>query len=419
MGQNLEKVISTINFSSPEIVFSQNTFNKNISQSIDTEQTSSINLSNILLIIYFFGVLIFLFRFLKNIYTILHEIKLSEKINYSAYRIVLSESQKNPHCFFNTIFLNKQDYLKEIIDKDLLSHELGHIREWHSLDILFIEIIRSLYWFNPIILLYRKAIIVNHEYLADNSVIRNHYDIKSYSEKLLSFIVCSNNIPLTSGFSHSLTMRRLHMMTKTNSKSFLTRIKIVITLSLILFYFILLSCNYSNKQSETFTLPSTVTISSGHDPNWKLSKKDSIIIDSIESGTTVYPTKYENELWRWNAILKKHQIDLKNFNYKSTFERKLYDIISDRFIELGTMDTVENQKITLKDAIIISKADSNEEYWILTGKTIYHDYETWIYEVINGSMQKFSITSNIKKPLSESFIKSVTHDLKRHRMHGS
>ena len=118
--------------------------------------------------------------------------------------MALSKVKINPHCFFNTIFINKQDYVNKAIDEDMLNHEIEHTKQWHSVDVLFVEIIRSFYWFNPILLLYRKAVILNHEYLSDECVLRNHNDIRSYSEKLLNYAVCRDNILLTSGLNHSL-----------------------------------------------------------------------------------------------------------------------------------------------------------------------------------------------------------------------
>jgi beta-lactamase regulating signal transducer with metallopeptidase domain len=401
IAQNLEKVISTFNYNNSEISLSQNTFNKNMYQPQDIKQASRISISNILLIIYISGVIMLLFRFLKNIYTILYQVKFSEKANYHGYRIVLSESQTNPHCFFNTIFINKQDYIKDKIDIDLLSHELEHIKQRHTLDILFIELIKSLYWFNPILLLYRKAITVNHEYLADQGVVLNHYDIISYTNKLLSFLVCKNSSPLTSGFNHSLTMKRVLMITKSNSKSALSRFKIIISLCLILFYFIVLSCKYSTNKSarsmeqDSLTFPTI----SGH-VKTRQEISDSIMA-YIEHNTSINATNVEYELLKWDAILQKHGIDLRKFNYKFTFERRFRDTIKDRFLELGTVDSIKNQKVTLKDAIIISKADKKEEYWILTGQTFYHDHEKDIFEAKNGSSKKFSLTSDVEKPLSE------------------
>ena len=413
ISQKFEKIVSVFDHSNTPNALSQNDIYVFSDQSNNTVNSSLIELSDILLIIYIVGVIIFLFRFLSNIYNILHQIKLSEKIKYPGYKLALSESQTSTHCFFNTIFINKQDYLKNIIDEDLLNHEIEHIKQWHSLDILFLEIIRSIYWFNPIILLYRKAVITNHEYLSDNIVILNHNDVKSYSEKLLNFIIYRDNIPLTSGFSHSLTMKRLIMMTKTNSKSFFTRIKIVITLSLVLFYFFLLSCNHSNKQSDTYILPSNVNISSGHDPNWKLSKKDSLYIDSFDRGTVVYQTNFESELWRWKAILEKHKINFNEFNYKMTFDRKSFDTVRVYYLELGIIDTLKDNKATLKNAIILSKYFLGDDYWILTAQTLFHDFENYLYVAKNGSIKNYNLNTPIDKPLSGHQFESQHHNIKK------
>ena len=165
------------------------------------------------------------------------------------YRIVLIDNQINPYCFFNNIFISKHDYLDGNIDKNLLNHELEHVRQSHSIDIVFIELIKIFYWFNPILLFYNRAIRVNHEYLADNGVIRDYFDIKSYADKLLDFISCKKNVPLTSGFNQSLTKKRLIMMTKTKSKSIISGLRITLTLSLILVFLLTISFKQSKPQS--------------------------------------------------------------------------------------------------------------------------------------------------------------------------
>ena len=181
------------------------------------------------------------------------------------------------------------------------------------------------------------------------------------------------------------------MLTKSNSKSVFTRLKIVMTLSLVLFYFFLLSCNHSNKQSDTYILPSNVNISSGRDPNWKLSKEDSLYIDSFDRGTVVYQTNFENELWRWKAILEKHKINLNEFNHKITFDRKSFDTIRVYYLELGIIDTLKDNKVTLKNAIILSKYFLGDDYWILTAQTLFHDFENYLYVAKNGSNKNYNI----------------------------
>ena len=123
-----------------------------------------------------------------------------------------------------------------------------HITQYHSVDIIFLELIRIFYWFNPVYLLYDRAIRINHEYLADHGVIHDDYDIKSYSDKLLSFIIRRSNIPLASGSNHSFTKKRLLMLTKTKSKSSVYGFRIAITLCVILVFSLFLSFKQSNKQ---------------------------------------------------------------------------------------------------------------------------------------------------------------------------
>ncbi|MBK7628253.1 MAG: hypothetical protein IPJ16_13840 [Bacteroidales bacterium] len=210
--------------------------------------SSSITLFNILSILYFSVVILLLFRFFKNIIFITHKLSLSEKRIYSGYKIALLDHQVNPFCFFNTIFINKLDYLDNKIAKELLDHEIEHLRQSHSLDIIFIEIIQIIYWFNPILILYNRALRVNHEYLADNGVVQYSSDINSYAENLISFIGYKRNFPLTSGFNQSLTRKRLIMLTKANPNKIINSFRIFITINLAVLSFLFLSCIPSKSQ---------------------------------------------------------------------------------------------------------------------------------------------------------------------------
>jgi len=213
--------------------------------------SSGISYIQILLILYASGVILLLIRFLRNIFFISHQKRLSEKITYSGQKLVLIDHQINPFCFFNSIFVSKQDYLNNNIAKELLTHELEHINQSHSIDVIFIELIQIIYWFNPVLILYNKAIRVNHEYLADRGVIKASSDIKSYANNLINFISCKRNIPLTSGFNPSLTTKRLIMLTKAGSTKFNNGLRIFLTSILVAVFFLILSCFPSNSQPIT------------------------------------------------------------------------------------------------------------------------------------------------------------------------
>jgi hypothetical protein len=118
--------------------------------------------------------------------------------------------------------------------------------------------VQIIYWFNPILVLYNRAVRVNHEYLADNGVIQVSSDIKSYAENLINFISCNRSIPLTSGFNQSLTRKRLLMLTKADANKLVDRFRIFITINLVAFSFLFLSFYPSNSNNLNIDLESNI-----------------------------------------------------------------------------------------------------------------------------------------------------------------
>jgi beta-lactamase regulating signal transducer with metallopeptidase domain len=247
----LNDIIPTYNYVDPQISISDKIVpsDVNISQPYVEKKNSVISIPAILLALYISGVILLLIRFLRNIYIIIRRSKLSEIISSKGYQIVLTNDKTGPCCFFSNIFLNKDDYLNGKIDKELLNHELEHVRQSHTVDIILIELVKIFYWFNPVHVLYERAIRINHEYLADNGVINDNSDIKSYTDKLLNFISCSSNMSLTSGSNNSFTKLRLMMMMKSRSAGFIYAARIAVTLCLGTVFFLLLSF----KDSESAT----------------------------------------------------------------------------------------------------------------------------------------------------------------------
>lgn len=165
--------------------------------------------------IYVIGFLIFAFRFARNIVQIKSEIDRNEKLDRNGATFVLQNQPTLPHTFLNYIFVNADDF-KNGLESQLFTHEITHARQKHSFDILFIETLRTIFWFNPVVSLFKKSIQLNHEFLADEAVIANH-DCISYQELLLSKAHFSSQFALASSFNFSITKKRMIMMTTTNS----------------------------------------------------------------------------------------------------------------------------------------------------------------------------------------------------------
>jgi len=111
----------------------------------------SVNKSEILLIIYLAGLMIMVARFFRNILVMHRLSRRSEKIDLNWYKIALLDNLASPFSFLRTVFLDKKDYLCHRIPVNVLKHELEHVRQSHSHDVIFYEILNTVFWFNPVV----------------------------------------------------------------------------------------------------------------------------------------------------------------------------------------------------------------------------------------------------------------------------
>jgi len=157
-------------------------------------------------------------RLIRIIHRIQLKIRRNPKRFIQGCEVVLLNEYVVPHTFINTVFLNRKQFEHSNIPQEVLNHEFTHARQKHSLDILFVEILKIIFWFNPLLYLYKHAIALNHEYLADEAVISKGTVIKNYQRMLLKTMEGSAIHGLVSSFNFSLTKRRLQMMTQTKTK---------------------------------------------------------------------------------------------------------------------------------------------------------------------------------------------------------
>src|SRR5690606_21689918 len=181
------------------------------------ETPTLFTLENVLWSVYWFGFSVFLFRFIRNLTSLLRSIHKSEKIKKDGFTLVLIPEKILPHSFWNYVFVNQNEYENNLIDQELFVHEKAHITQKHSLDILFIEVLQIVFWFHPIVYLYKKAMKLNHEFLADQKVNETFKEVVQYQKLLLQKAV-GNLVPIASNLNYSITKKRFVMMTKNHSK---------------------------------------------------------------------------------------------------------------------------------------------------------------------------------------------------------
>lgn len=174
----------------------------------------------ILWTIYSVGVLVFGFKFCQNLYTIGNRIRINPKFKKQHITNVLIQEKLAPHTFFNFIFLNKHKFDAHEIPTAVLLHEKTHADQKHSVDVFFIELLQVFLWFNPVIYLFKKSIKLNHEFLADQAVMKKGVEITSYQKILLAFSSSALNseTALTNAINYSSIKKRFTVMKKNTSK---------------------------------------------------------------------------------------------------------------------------------------------------------------------------------------------------------
>jgi beta-lactamase regulating signal transducer with metallopeptidase domain len=179
--------------------------------------------SSVLLLVYVIGVLIMAFRFIKNLYAL--RIKSTDEIrDYEAYTLILRKLVAVPHSFLSRIYASVTDYKSGAIPDTVLQHEKAHLDQKHSWDILAIEVLLILMWFNPLLYLIKYSIKLNHEFLADQAVLAHGVDTKTYQETLLAYSSSSQNRALANTFNFPIIKKRFTIMkTRTSNTSLLLR----------------------------------------------------------------------------------------------------------------------------------------------------------------------------------------------------
>lgn len=170
------------------------------------------------------------------------------------------------YSFFNKIRLG--DDLAD--SKVITEHEKAHAGQWHSVDILMIETVMIINWFNPVVYLYRSAIRHIHEFIADRQALKTGTDKKNYALLLLSQAFNAPVHQLVNPFfNHSLLKQRIMMMQKNRSQK-VKLVKYGLSAPLFILMLILSSATvnnsatvklFNNKVSKVFLMPAVTNTS--------------------------------------------------------------------------------------------------------------------------------------------------------------
>lgn len=187
--------------------------------SISAPVEQSIDWNQIIKSIYYVISTILIIRILLVTLALVIRFYKSERMKLGNYTLI-STNKQNTFSFFHWIFINKQNSTNEEFEQIVL-HEKIHASQYHSIDVILIELLAAVMWFNPLVWMMKKSIQLVHEYLADEGALSTGIDRLRYQALLVNQSAEERLICLSSSFNHSLIKKRMIMMTKSkfNQKS--------------------------------------------------------------------------------------------------------------------------------------------------------------------------------------------------------
>ncbi|MEP5338404.1 MAG: energy transducer TonB [Algibacter sp.] len=237
----------------PEISIGQSSANSSTAIVLDAVILKNDSLS-FLGILFYTGVFVAFCLFLIKVIKI--SVMVIKNPKQSIGKIVLVEllNSTAAFSFFHYIFLG--EHIKTE-DKDaILKHELIHSEQKHTIDLLFFEMLRIVFWFNPLVYMYQNRLATLHEFVADANAVK-HQDKEQYYQNLLAQVFETKNISfINTFFNQSLIKKRIVMLSKTKSKQ-VKLFKYALLIPMVLGMLVYTSCgnqkNVAAKEKASLT----------------------------------------------------------------------------------------------------------------------------------------------------------------------
>ncbi len=177
---------------------------------------SSWRWSGLLAMLYWAGLVFFACRFVVGLHQIYRLKKTGTTQNKGAYTLVETNELHLPFSFLDMLFWSTKTSFGHGEQQQILRHELAHIRQKHTFDVLILEVLLILFWCSPLVHWYRKSLRDIHEYLADQAVLHT-IARQQYGRTLLRQSQSGLQIALAHNFLQSQLKKRILMMTKDKS----------------------------------------------------------------------------------------------------------------------------------------------------------------------------------------------------------
>ena len=190
-------------------------------------------LGETLLVLYVLGAGVFFARFIFHIVRLNLIVRRYGSTHINGVKIVSVDRDFSPFSFLNFIFINDKK-ISEHNMRRIFAHEIIHIKQYHTFDILLIELITVFQWFNPFVWPYKKSLQETHEFLADYGVIKQGFSTAKYQLLMFEQHVGVKLFEFANNFKQSQIKRRITMMSKIKSRG-AAKLKLLLIVPLAMF----------------------------------------------------------------------------------------------------------------------------------------------------------------------------------------
>jgi hypothetical protein len=194
------------------------------STTVPPEAADYITWDNALWAIYIVGISVLALLLVIKLFKLVNLTTSGKRLIDNKYKLIDIEDADTAFSFFNYLFIGTKTSASDVI----IRHELVHIRQKHSFDIVFIEVIKIINWFNPVIYLLQISLKTVHEYIADEQTAAHEKDALTYSSFLVNNAYGLNGSSIThSFFNYNLLKKRIIMLNQQRSGN-LARLKYLV-----------------------------------------------------------------------------------------------------------------------------------------------------------------------------------------------
>lgn len=190
---------------------------------------SHVSIWNLLFIVYLVGALLFTIKLTINFIHLISVIIKTKPQLIRGVVVKVSKEKISPFSFWKSIYLNPELLEADEIDI-IIKHESIHMKQYHTIDIIVIEFLKVMFWFNPFLIMIQKRLKEVHEFAADHYVKNVQKDLESYM-----FLLCKSTgypLEISNNFNKPLILKRMKMMTKKPS-NWASTLKVMLAIPLI------------------------------------------------------------------------------------------------------------------------------------------------------------------------------------------